>query len=189
MLGEQGRTPCWDQTLRRQVTCVRGVYLFFCACLQKDAGKNTEPFYKAFGQGRACFKAVVTPPHRLNLSRAVAAYLEVLLLVRIRVHKHTQTSKVVHISEDRTCKTTQTQGISTTAGTPGPAALTFLHAFLAVPNGQTITVQVLLSLTVNFEVHLHLPVFQMTRLEKHARKRRQQADVLACFHCKVHELA
>lgn len=32
-----------------QVTCVRGVYLFFCACLQKVAEKNTESFYKAFG--------------------------------------------------------------------------------------------------------------------------------------------
>lgn len=51
VLGEQGQVLFWDQTLQMEVTCVRGVYLFFCACLQKVAEKNTESFYKAFGHG------------------------------------------------------------------------------------------------------------------------------------------
>lgn len=47
------------------------------------------------------------------------------------------------------------------------SALTLLCAFLGVPNGQPVAIQVLLSLPVNFKVHLHLPVFQMAGLETH----------------------
>lgn len=49
--------------------------------------------------------------------------------------------------------------------------LTFLHTFFCVPNGQTITVQVLLSLPMNLKVHLHLPVLQMAWLRVQVKKK------------------
>lgn len=61
-----------------------------------------------------------------------------------------------------------------------PVVLTFLHAFLRVPNGQPVTIQVLLSLPVNFKVHLHLPVLQMAGL-KHNRSNKLQKYKLKVF--------
>lgn len=46
-----------------------------------------------------------------NVSGAASAYLKVFLLIRIRVHKHSQASEVVHISKYRTCERIKTRRI------------------------------------------------------------------------------
>lgn len=60
-------------------------------------------------------------------------------------------------------------------------ALTLLYAFLGVPNGQPVAIQVLLSLPVNFKVHLHLPVFQMAGLETHKLHKANEIQLIHLF--------
>lgn len=46
---------------------------------------------------------------------------------------------------------------------------TRLHAILSVPDGKTIPVQVFLALPMDFKMHLHLPVSEVTRLQEKER--------------------
>lgn len=61
VLGEQGQILFWDQTLRMQVTCVRGVYLFFCACLQKVAERTENPFTKPLARLHSLQPVLIIP--------------------------------------------------------------------------------------------------------------------------------
>lgn len=51
---------------------------------------------------------------------------------------------------------------------------TWLHSILCVPDGKAITIEVFFPLPVDSEMHLHLPVSQVTRLLK-AKKKKKDA--------------
>lgn len=166
---------------------MRGVYRFFCAfctmVAQKHKTKHTNSFFKML---QKLFPARLGPAltnlclyfsaldflETGEIGGLVQPYLQMLLLVGIRVHEHAQASEIVFISKYRTCARGREDNILIT-----PCVnilrwcsiffiLTFLHAFFRVPNGQTITVEVLLSLPMNLKVHLHFPVLQMARLRE-----------------------
>lgn len=95
-----------------RVTCVRGVYLFFCACLHTIAQKNTNTalfftqiYKKSTCQDRWHSFFDLTFCSKVDYGRTrVTAYLDVFFLVGIRVHKDSQACEVVHISKYRTWK-------------------------------------------------------------------------------------
>lgn len=90
----------WCRLFKNLFTCVRGVYLFFCACLQMVAQKNTKQLFTYI-----CQSCRPNTPFHFPLSpttRVTPAYLQLFLLIGISVHKHTQASEVVHISKHRT---------------------------------------------------------------------------------------
>ena len=103
---------------------------------------------------------------------AVISYLQVLLLVRVRIHKHTQTREVILVPKHRTCEehtdlfhlvgsadvvvaiTEHVSWVKDCVSVRSLNGSTVLHAFLVVPNSQAIPVQILLALAVNLEVDL-----------------------------------
>lgn len=100
-------------------------------------------------------------------ARVCLPHLTVLVLVGVRVHKDAEASEEVQVSEHGACR----EGSERCRICPhprGPQLIvppttwvvlpTDLHALLGQPEGQAVTMEVLLALPVDFKLHLELPV-------------------------------
>ena len=55
---------------------------------------------------------------------------------------------------------------------------TWLHAIFGVPDGKAVSVQVFLALPVDFKMHLHLPVSEVTWLQEKERGREIRVSLM-----------